>query len=284
MTFGKVTEVIVIILITVVVIKLWQRFLDGLGDAAPRSRFFFKTLIPLGAAVMWLLAAGSVARIFSPSTEALLAVTASMGLAIGLGSQDLVKNLIGGLVILADRPYQLGDRVQIGDATGEIDHIGFRSTKMTNFDDTRITIPNSEILTCKIWNSNSGVPDEQVSADIYVDAAADPNEVLKIGYEAAYCSPYLLLSKPVVCLVADQFEYQPYMRLRIKGYVYDHRAEPRFQSDITSRAKTELRRRGLLPGMVDKTAVSRSPEPPLASPKKPKGKKRAKKATRSQRS
>jgi small-conductance mechanosensitive channel len=197
---------------------------------------------------LWLIAGGLIARIFAPSSDAVLALTASLGIAIGFGAQDLVKNLIGGLIILTDRPYQLGDRVQIGDAAGEIDHIGLRSTKMTNFDDTRITIPNSEILTGKVWNSNSGVPDEQVSVDVFVDHLADPHEVLSIGYEAAYCSPYLFLAKPVVCLISDQFDQRPYQRLRIKAYVYDHRAESRFQSDITARVKKELGGRGLLPG------------------------------------
>jgi small-conductance mechanosensitive channel len=250
LTLVHVLECIVIISVTVLLIRFVQKTLEGLGEAAPRSRFFFKTVIPIIGFVLWLLAASSIAGILAPSTNTILAMTASLGIALGLGAQDLVKNLIGGLIILTDRPYQLGDRVQIGDATGEIDHIGLRSTKMTNFDDTRITIPNSEVMTGKIWNSNSGVPDEQVFVDIYVDAAADPYEVLRIGYEAAYCSPYLYLSKPVVCLVSDKFDQRPYMRLRIKGYVYDHRAEPRFQSDITARAKSELRRRRLLPGMV----------------------------------
>ena len=118
---------------------------------------------------------------------------------------------------------------------------------MTTLDDTRITIPNSEVMTGMIWNSNSGVPDEQVAVDLFASHGADPNELLQIGYEAAYSSPYLLLSKPVVCLVRDQLDAWPYQRLRIKGYVFDHREESRFQSDISARAKRVLRERGLLP-------------------------------------
>ena len=46
-----------------------------------------------------------------------------------------------GLAILIGRPYQIGDRVKVGDAYGEIDHIGLWSTKLTTPDDTRVTIP-----------------------------------------------------------------------------------------------------------------------------------------------
>jgi small-conductance mechanosensitive channel len=66
--------------------------------------------------------------VIAPSQQTLWAVFTAVGVA--LGAQDPVKNVLGGLVIVTDRPYQVGDRVKIGDAYGEIDHIGLRSTKL----------------------------------------------------------------------------------------------------------------------------------------------------------
>jgi small-conductance mechanosensitive channel len=229
-----------------VFVRMSNAFLETLSQRAPRARFFFNLLAPILRFTLWLLGTVVVLSIFSPSRETLLAVLASVGIALGLGAQDLVKNIIGGLVILVDRPYQLGDRVKIGDAYGEIDHIGLRSTKLTTPDDTRVTIPNSDILSGTAWNANSGVPDCQVVTDLYVPHDTDPTVALEIGYEAAYSSPFLLLSKPVVVLLQDQFQHAPYMVVRVKAYVYDHRFEPRLQSDITLRAKAELSRRGVL--------------------------------------
>lgn len=246
-TLTKSFEAALVLLGVLLIVGFLERSLEALARMAPRSRFFFKTLIPIGRFSTWFIGAMWLIHILAPSKDTVVALTASLGIAVGFGSQDLVKNLIGGVVILFDRPYQLGDRVQIGSSYGEIDHIGLRSTKMTNADDTRITIPNGEILTAQIWNSNSGVPDAQVTVDLFLDAAADPYEAMEVGYEAAYSSPYLLAGKPVVCLVADQMQQRPYLRLRIKGYVYDHRFEPRFQSDITARAKAEFRKRKMLP-------------------------------------
>ena len=229
-----------------VAVRVVDAFLDALSRKAPRARFFFKLLAPVSRFAVWLAAAIWVIAIFAPSRETLLAVMASVGIALGLGAQDLVKNIIGGLVILVDRPYQLGDRVKIGDAYGEIDHIGLRSTKLTTPDDTRVTIPNSDILSGKAWNANSGVPDCQVVTDVFVPHDTDPSAALEIGYEAAYSSPYLLLSKPVVVLLQDRFQDGPYMMVRVKAYVYDHRYEPRLQSDITVRAKAAFLDRGML--------------------------------------
>lgn len=227
-------------------IRLSTVFAEALSQKVPRARFFFKMLVPVIRFALWTVGAAIILSIFAPSRETLLAALASVGIAVGLGAQDLVKNIIGGLVILVDRPYQLGDRVRIGEAYGEIDHIGLRSTKLTTPDDTRVTIPNSEILSHMTWNANSGVPPCQVVTDLFVPPDTDPIEALEIGYEAAYSSPYILLSKPVAVMLQDGFQNRPFMRVRVKAYVYDHRFEMLLQSDITLRAKAAFLKRGIL--------------------------------------
>lgn len=220
--------------------------LTFLGGRVERARFFFKRLEPFGRIVVWFIALFVILGTLAPTPQTFLAGLGSIAIALGLGAQDLIRNLLGGIMILTDRPFQLGDRVRIGEAYGEIDRIGLSSTKLTTPDDTRVTIPNAQILTSQVHNANSGVPDCQVVTDIYLPAGTDPDEAARIGEEVAYASPYLLLSKPVAVLIADQFDQRPYVRLRIKGYVHDHRFEPRMQSDITVRAKREFIRRGML--------------------------------------
>lgn len=235
-----------IIGIAFLLVRLTSFFIESLSQYAPRSRFFFKMFATVIRFAISFSTGIFLVVVFAPSQQTLLTVLASVGLAVGLGAQDLIKNIIGGLVILIDRPYQLGDRVKIGDAYGEIDHIGLRSTKLTTPDDTRVTIPNSDILSGKAWNANSGVPDCQVVTDLYLPHDANPEEAVEVGYEVAYSSPFILLTKPVVVLLQDRFQDGPFMVLRIKAYVYDHRFEPRFQSDITIRAKAEFLKRGMI--------------------------------------
>ena len=243
---AKMLYAAVILVMTFVVVRLSNTLLMSLGGRAVRARLFFSILAPIVRFVLWLVGGYIVLTIFAPSQNALLAVVASVGLALGLGAQDLIKNLIGGIVILTDRPYQLGDRVRIGEAYGEIDHIGLRSTKLTTPENTRVTIPNSDVLTGMAWNANSGVPDCQVVTDLFLPHDTDPATALEIGYEAAYSSPFVLLSKPVLVLLQDRFSEVPFLQIRVKAYVYDHRMEGPFQSDIVVRAKTEFIRRGLL--------------------------------------
>ncbi len=245
-TFRSVAAGVAVLLLSWLAIRWISRALEALSRKSRRSRFFIKWIEPVLRIGIWFAALILCFHLLAPSRETFLASVASLGIALGLGGQDLIKNLVGGLVILGDRPYQLGDRVKIGDAYGEIDHIGLRSTKLTTPDDTRVTIPNSQVLTDQVFNATSGVPDCLVVTDLFLPPDTDPDVAQKIGYEAAICSPFLLAGKPVVVVMKHGFDRRAYLRLRVKCYVYDHRFEPRLQSDVTARASRELLRRGIL--------------------------------------
>lgn len=241
-----VLEVLVTLAVAWAIVRSASEALRFMSDRVPKARFFFKQLEPFVRIAVWFVVAFVVLSRLSPNQDAFLAGLGSIAIALGLGAQDLIKNVIGGIIVLTDRPYQLGDRVRIGDAYGEIDHIGLRSTKLTTPDDTRVTIPNAAVLNDRIFNANSGVPDCQVVTDVFLPAAVDPEMAIEIGREAAFASPFVLLDKPVVVLLSDQYQDRPYVQLRIKAYVHDHRFEPRMQSDITVRAKKEFLNRGVL--------------------------------------
>jgi small-conductance mechanosensitive channel len=246
-SFGTVTLALFVLLVAFALARFLIFALDALGTRAPRARFFFKILAPLARLIVWGAALAFILfALLAPSPAAMLTVLAPVGIAIGLGAQTLVKDLIGGFVILTDRPYQLGDRVKIGDAYGEIDYIGLRSTKLTTADDTRVTIPNSVVLSGLAWNANSGNPDCLVVTDLFLPHDCDPQEATQVASEAAYSSPYVLLTKPVAIRLEDRFQDGPYTHMRVKAYVYDHRWEKAFQTDVTVRAKAELLKRGML--------------------------------------
>jgi MscS family membrane protein len=211
-------------------------------------RFVVKLTEPSVRILLWFIVLLFAIQRLSPSQDAFLAALGSAAIAIGLGAQDLIKNLAGGLVILADRPYQVGDRVKIRDAYGEIDQIGLRSTKLITPDDTRVTIPNAEIMTNMAFNANSGVLDCQVVTDVFLPADTEPALASQIGRQVALTSPFTYLAKPVSVRLIDSYTESPYLTLRIKGYVYDHRYEPAMQGDIVLRCKLEFLRLGLLEG------------------------------------
>lgn len=265
-TLGRILTVILILAATAIVIRYAARLFDLLSRRGSRMRFLAKGAEPVIRIVLWFVAMLICFRLLAPTPATFLALIGSVAIAIGLGAQDLIKNLIGGLVILSDRPYQLGDLVQIGNAYGEVVQIGLRSTKLVTFGDTRVTVPNADILSMHVFDSNSGVPHCQVEIYLYLPADADPDAALQVGYEAAYTCPYLFAGKPVDVQFEDHFDQRPYARVHIKAYVCDHRLLQRMQSDITVRAKRQF----LLQGMLTRWKEAAAPTaPPFAEAPRP---------------
>lgn len=73
---------------------------------------------------------------------------------ITLAAQDTAKNLFGGLVIFLDKPFKVGDYIQLSNYTGTVEEITFRSTAIRTLDDTVLHIPNSEVSSVAITNWN----------------------------------------------------------------------------------------------------------------------------------
>lgn len=74
------------------------------------------------------------------------------GLAVALAAQDTVRNLLGGATILADKPFQAGDWVILGDIEGTVEQVGFRSTRIRTFADSLITVPNARMTDTAVNN------------------------------------------------------------------------------------------------------------------------------------
>jgi len=74
------------------------------------------------------------------------------GLAIGLAAQDSIKNFFGSIMIFSDRPFELGDRIQVEGFDGTIETVGFRSTRLRTLDGHLVTIPNGSLANQSIRN------------------------------------------------------------------------------------------------------------------------------------
>ncbi|WP_294444510.1 mechanosensitive ion channel family protein [uncultured Sphingomonas sp.] len=74
------------------------------------------------------------------------------GLAIALGAQKTVENVVGSISLVADEPLRVGDFCKAGDVTGTVEDIGIRSTRIRTNDRTRVTIPNSNLSALAIEN------------------------------------------------------------------------------------------------------------------------------------
>ena len=93
-------------------------------------------------------------NIFDLNITALLASAGIIGLAIALAAKDTISNFFGTIVIIADCPYRIGDRIESGKINGIVTHIGMRSTRIMTADESVYTIPNSELTNTPLCNIN----------------------------------------------------------------------------------------------------------------------------------
>jgi len=91
-------------------------------------------------------------------------------LAIGLAAKDTLANMISGFTLMIDRPFRLGDRIQLtGGQTGDVQDIGLRSTKIKTLDNQLLIIPNSDL--CNNLLTNQAFPDLRAKGRINIGVA-----------------------------------------------------------------------------------------------------------------
>lgn len=241
--FGAVLVIIVFNLLIRVLV--WT--LDRLSERSAKRRLFYKRLVPIVRIVLWIFAAYLIVSvIFQVDYQGIVAAAAAVGVAIGFAAQDLLKNLFGGLILVFDQPFQVGDKISVGETYGEVVSIGLRSTRLVTPDDNLVSVPNAMVVDQQVANANAGELNCQVVTDVYLPGWVDEARAKRIAFEAASSSKYVFLNKPIVVLVKDEFKETFLTRVRVKAYVLDPRFEFQFQSDVTERARAGFRAAGLL--------------------------------------
>jgi small-conductance mechanosensitive channel len=247
-SFSKIFWTIILLLIGYYLTKLSIKILDLVSEKSTRLRITIKSVIPIVRIIIWTIIIFAIVKgIYNPPFETVIAVTASVGIAIGLAAQDLLKNVFGGVALLIDRPFQVGDKIEAGNYYGEVIEIGLRATRIVTPDDSTVSVPNAELMNSPVSNANSGELNCQVVAEIYLPIDVDTELVRKIAIEAAQVSRYIYLNKPVVAVFFNEIkERRSYLKLRLKAYVLDIRYEFNFKSDMTELTVRELLKAGII--------------------------------------
>ncbi len=187
----------------------------------------------------------------------------TIAVSVGFAIKDLVASFIAGIMIIVDRPFQVGDRVTFGGEYGDITAIGLRSVRLQTLDDNTVTIPNNKFLNDMTSNGNYGALDMQVVMDFFIAPDCNVRRARELASECAVSSRYVFLEKPVVVLV-NQLITQNYVavRLRVKAYVLDTQFEKAFETDVNLRVMDAFAAEGIgPPGMLVRNMATTAPGP-----------------------
>lgn len=249
----------VLVVVNNAVRSLCQRLMDRL----PSRRFLILQMATLFSFVWYIGGVFTLlAGVIQPPRELLLATGGSMAVAIGIALKDVAASVIAGVILLFDRPFQVGDRVTFGDTYGEIVSIGLRSVRLNTLDDNLVTIPNARFITEVVASGNAGALDMMVVTDFHLALDEDIEKATDIVFNVIVTSRFAYLRKDVTFSVEEVAIAECLaIRLRAKAYVLDVRYEKAFQSDIVVRVGRLFREQGIRrPIRLEPApAVARSP-------------------------
>ncbi|WP_435068759.1 mechanosensitive ion channel family protein [Haloplanus sp. C73] len=224
----------VVLVVAVLVARGARLLLAALADRSAKFAPVIRLVIPLTKFLIYGVAVYSIlGPLFRLSQTQALAFSGILGAALGLGLKDLLANLVGGLVVVFETPYQVGDRIELGDHYGEVLDVGLRATRLQTPDDNLVAAPNYLAITESVANANAGSPEMLVVTELFVANDADAERARDIVEEAVYTSRHLAPERPVTVFVEAQPRYRT---IRAKAYVNDLDAQFAFESDVTRRA------------------------------------------------
>ncbi|MBI2753934.1 MAG: mechanosensitive ion channel [Betaproteobacteria bacterium] len=173
-----------------------------------------------------------------PSLQNVVAIVASVGLALAFALKDYASSLVAGLVTVIEGPYQPGDWIEVGGTYGEVKLIGLRAVHVVTAYDNEVIIPHSRLWSASISNATSGSHSVLCVADFYLEPDHDAQRARQCLAEVGVTSAYRRPETEVSVVVREKPWGTHY---KLKAYVNESREQFEFVTDLTIRGKEALR-------------------------------------------
>lgn len=153
-----------------------------LDDVDPAPRY---VIIRFTQYFVWLMGIGIAVELLNVDLTALTVVAGALGIGIGFGLQNVVNNLVSGVVLLLEQPVRYRDRVTVENVEGQVESINFRSTTITTNDNITIIVPNSQLINQSVVNWSHGDPRIRLHVPVGVAYGSDVELVTETLFEVA---------------------------------------------------------------------------------------------------
>jgi len=131
-------------------------------------------------------------------------LTGAVGVGLGFGLQNIVNNLVSGIIVSMERPVEVGNCIEVGTLLGEVRSIGFRSSTVRTFDGADVIVPNSELISKSVVNWSLTDFDRRLEIKVGAAYGTDPDRVLAILSQIATAHPDVN-KYPSPLITFDQF-------------------------------------------------------------------------------
>ncbi len=230
--FENATWVLIGIVIAVVVLKVIDIVVEYLKPrVATTDSQLDDQLLPLVAKLVKIFSIVIVGLLILQNlgynVTSLIAGLGIGGLAIALAAKDTLENIFGSITIFADKPFSIGDRVQVDGYDGPVESVGLRSTRVRTLDGTLVTIPNAKMATSTINNVQARPAIKKLfqvnlTYDTGFEKMSRALDILREIYGAekdfenfwVYFSDFAAHSLDILCIIwCKELRYEEYLKI-----------------------------------------------------------------------
>ncbi len=179
------------LIVTHVLARSARRILTAyvLAQIEPAPRY---VIIRFTQYLVWLIGIAVAVELLNVDLTALTVVAGALGIGIGFGLQNVVNNLVSGVVLLLEQPVRFRDRVSVENVEGQVENINFRATTILTNDNISIIVPNSQLINQAVINWSHGDPRIRVHVPVGVAYGSDVELVTETLLAAARAQPDVL--------------------------------------------------------------------------------------------
>ena len=219
----------------------------------PGSRY---TLARLAQYLTWISGTAIGLKLLHINLTALAVVAGALGVGIGLGLQSIAANFLAGLVLLFERPIEVGDVVSLQGAEGTVFQINFRSTTILTGDNIAIIVPNSQLVNGAVTNwSHQG---RRVRIHVPVSVAYGSNfKAVTEGLLAAAGATEDVLKDPEPSVQFMSFA-ETFLNFELLAWIEDPTRHSAIRSRLHFAVEEQLTGRGIALGSAPKAAFERA--------------------------
>ena len=249
----NVISFILLLIFLIIAVKCVDRISQAIIKKFPSKRMHIFQWIPAFSFIIYFLGITiGVYLIFEPSQEMFIWFIGSTAIAIVFALKDVLASIISGVILLIDKPFQIGDRITFENVYGEIVSMGLRSIKLQTLDESVVTIPNSRFMNDIVSSSSAGQLEMMTTVDVYIPIDEDLYKLKGILERIASESPYRDKKKNTVIVIKEVLGMGGVVSvvMTAKCIVRDARKEKAFQTDFLIKVNQELKNQNIQPKFV----------------------------------
>ena len=178
---SKIIAIIIILVVGYIIIKILTRIVAKFFDKVDFDRGVETFIENAVKVVLWVILLIIALSNLGVNVSGLLAGLGIMGIIVGFALQDTLGNLAAGVFILFNKPFRVGDTVNIGGITGTVEKIGIAACELNSMDNIKITIPNKKIWGDTIQNFTGNKTRKIFNLEVGISYDSDIDKAIKIA-------------------------------------------------------------------------------------------------------